>query len=84
MWYFSNLSGVGFNRGRDDGWIEHQDTFNQILAELNSARGEGVCTIAHTVWHEILAEKLIWRIDRWVLSEVLTEKLIGVRIGGRI
>ncbi len=37
-------AGVGAKRGRDEDWIQHQDTFDQLLAGLNSAQGsrEGV------------------------------------------
>ena len=30
------VSGVGFNRSHDAGWIEHQEAFDQILAGLNA------------------------------------------------
>lgn len=29
-------SGLGKKKGRDDDWIEHQDAFDQILANLNA------------------------------------------------
>ena len=29
-------SGLGRRKGRDEDWIEHQDAFDQILANLNS------------------------------------------------
>ncbi len=30
--------GVGAKKGRDEDWIQHQDTFDQILAGLNSTQ----------------------------------------------
>ena len=40
-WFKSLCShaGLGGKRGRDDEWIEHQDAFDQILAELNAKQG---------------------------------------------
>lgn len=35
------VSGVGFNRSRDAGWIEHQEAFDQILAGLNADTKNG-------------------------------------------
>lgn len=32
-------TGLGGKRGRDDDWIEQQDAFDQILAELNAKQG---------------------------------------------
>ena len=32
---------MGFSRGGDDGWIEHQDAFDQILAGLNAEKKDG-------------------------------------------
>ncbi len=37
-------SGVGTKRGRDEDWIQHQDTFDQLLAGLNRGHGEEVAT----------------------------------------
>lgn len=34
------LSGVGAKRGRDEDWIQHQDTFDEILAGLNEKQVE--------------------------------------------
>ena len=28
--------GVGYSRGQDDEWIDHQQSFDQILASLNA------------------------------------------------
>ena len=33
-------AGLGRKKGRDDEWIEHQDAFDQILAELNAKQGK--------------------------------------------
>lgn len=32
-------SGLGSKKGRDDGWIEHQDAFEDILTQLNKQQG---------------------------------------------
>ena len=38
--YFNfTRAGVGSKKGRDDGWIEHQDAFDDILAQLNKQQG---------------------------------------------
>ena len=29
---------MGTKRGRDEGWIEHQDAFDKILADLNAVK----------------------------------------------
>ena len=31
-----SLTGLGRKKGRDEDWIEHQDAFDQILADLNA------------------------------------------------
>ena len=36
---FYSRAGLGRKKGRDDEWIEHQDAFDQILAELNTKQG---------------------------------------------
>ncbi len=41
-------SGVGTKRGRDEDWIQHQDTFDQLLAGLNRGHGEEVSTSGRT------------------------------------
>ena len=33
---FLFLSGVGGKRSRDEGWLEHQDAFDKILANLSA------------------------------------------------
>lgn len=36
------FSGVGFDKNHDDGWIEHQEAFDQILAGLNAEMNSGI------------------------------------------
>lgn len=35
-------AGVGAKRGRDEGWIQHQDNFDELLAGLNKKQTENV------------------------------------------
>ena len=36
-------SGLGAKRGRDDDWITQQDSFEQVLSDLNEIQGVCVC-----------------------------------------
>ncbi|CAI8036227.1 PIN2/TERF1-interacting telomerase inhibitor 1 [Geodia barretti] len=38
----SDTSGVGYVRGRDEEWIEHQESFDQLLASLNAKKDNDV------------------------------------------
>ena len=45
LWYFVPATGVGYVGGRDDGWVEHQQSFDQILASLNAKKEDGILSL---------------------------------------
>ena len=42
LYHWCVSSGVGFKKGCDDDWIEHQESFEQILAGLNTVQKDGI------------------------------------------
>lgn len=44
---FLLFPGLGAKKGRDDYWIQHQDSFDQLLANLNAQQTTATTKTAH-------------------------------------